>query len=83
MFKTIKLKNILIAVGLIIASVLCSVGIVAVVESKGVPRPKYVIVIDAGHGGRDDGSIGATGTKERLLRDKLIGMSSCCTYLYE
>ena len=53
MFKIIKLKNILIAVGLIIASVLCSVGIVAVVESKGVPRPKYVIVIDAGHGGLD------------------------------
>ena len=71
MIKTIKLKNILIAVGLIIASVLCSVGIVAVVESKGVPRPKYVIVIDAGHGGRDDGSIGATGTKESEINLKI------------
>ena len=71
MIKTIKLKNILIAVGLIIASVLCSVGIVAVVESKGVPRPKYVIVIDAGHGGRDDGSIGTTGTKESEINLKI------------
>lgn len=53
MFKIIKLKNLLIALALITASILCSVGIVAVVESKAIPRPKYTIVIDAGHGGLD------------------------------
>ena len=52
MFKTIKLKSVLVALFLIITSILCSVGIVAVVESKAIPKPKYVIVIDAGHGGR-------------------------------
>ena len=53
MFKIIKLKNLIIAISLIVASILCSIGIVSVVESKNIPRPKYVIVLDAGHGGVD------------------------------
>lgn len=71
MFKIIKLKNLLIALALITASILCSVGIVAVVESKAIPRPKYTIVIDAGHGGRDDGSTGVTGIKESDINLKI------------
>ena len=71
MFKTIKLKSVLVALFLIITSILCSVGIVAVVESKAIPKPKYVIVIDAGHGGRDDGCKGATGTKESEINLKI------------
>lgn len=71
MFKIIKLKNLLIALVLITASILCSVGIVAVVESKAIPRPKYTIVIDAGHGGRDDGSTGVTGVKESDINLKI------------
>lgn len=71
MFKIIKLKNLLIALALITASILCSVGIVAVVESKAIPRPKYTIVIDAGHGGRDDGSTGVTGVKESDINLKI------------
>lgn len=71
MFKIIKLKNILIAVALIVCSILCSIGIVAVVESKAIPRPKYTIVIDAGHGGRDEGSTGITGVKESDINLKI------------
>ena len=71
MFKIIKLKNLLIALALVTASILCSVGIVAVVESKAIPRPKYTIVIDAGHGGRDDGSTGVTGVKESDINLKI------------
>ena len=71
MFKTIKLKNLIIAISLIVASILCSIGIVSVVESKNIPRPKYVIVLDAGHGGRDDGSIGVSGTKESEINLKI------------
>ena len=71
MFKTIKLKSVLVALFLIITSILCSVGIVAVVESKAIPKPKYVIVIDAGHGGRDDGCKGVAGTKESEINLKI------------
>lgn len=71
MFKIIKLKNILIAVALVVCSILCSIGIVAVVESKAIPRPKYKIVIDAGHGGRDEGSTGITGVKESDINLKI------------
>lgn len=71
MFKTIKLKNLIIAVCLIVTSILCSIGIVSVVESKDIPKPKYVIVLDAGHGGRDDGCFGVTGTKESEINLKI------------
>lgn len=71
MFKTIKLKSILVALLLVVTSVLCSIGIVAVVESKAIPKPKYIIVIDAGHGGRDDGCKGVAGTKESEINLKI------------
>ena len=71
MFKTIKLKSILVALLLVVTSVLCSIGIVAVVDSKAIPKPKYVIVIDAGHGGRDDGCQGIAGTKESEINLKI------------
>ena len=71
MFKTIKLKSVLVALFLVITSILCSVGIVAVVESKAIPKPKYIIVIDAGHGGRDDGCKGVAGTKESEINLKI------------
>ena len=71
MFKIIKLKRVLIAVLLIVTSILCSVGIVAVVESKNVPKSIYTIVLDAGHGGRDDGCTGVSGVKEQDINLKI------------
>lgn len=53
MFKVIKLKPILITIAMLMVSILLSVGIVSVVESREVPKPIYTIVIDAGHGGVD------------------------------
>ena len=71
MFKIIKLKNVLIATLLIVSCLLCSISIVVVVESKGIPRQKYVIVIDAGHGGIDGGCEGMQeGSNERELNLK-------------
>lgn len=67
MFKVIKLKSLIIGLLMIIISIALSVGIVAIAESKSIPKPIYTIVIDAGHGGRDDGCEGVTGTKESVI----------------
>lgn len=63
MFRVLKLRPIMVGISLVLISVLLGVGIVAV-SSDDVPRPKYTIVIDAGHGGRDDGCTGVSGAKE-------------------
>lgn len=78
MFKVLKLKPIMVGVALVLISVFLGVGIVAV-SSDNVPKSQYTIVIDAGHGGRDDGCTGVSGTKEseinlsiaRMLKDNL------------
>ena len=64
MIKVIKLKPILMLVGILLAGVLLSIGIVSVVNTREIPKSIYTIVIDAGHGGRDDGCSGALGSKE-------------------
>lgn len=71
MIKVIKLRPILMVVGIILASVLLSIGIVGVVSVKEIPKSVYTIVIDAGHGGRDDGCSGVNGSKESDINLKV------------
>lgn len=71
MFKVIKLKPILITIAMLMLSIFLSVGIVSVVESREVPKPIYTIVIDAGHGGRDDGCVSDNGTIESEINLKI------------
>lgn len=71
MFKAIRLKPILIGIALILISMLLSIGFVSVVSMESIPKSEYTIVIDAGHGGRDDGSTGASGVKESEVNLKI------------
>lgn len=64
MIKCFKLRNILIPIAIFIFCCLISLGIVAVNELTDSPFRPYTIVLDAGHGGRDNGCIGINGTKE-------------------
>ena len=70
MYKVIKLKPILMAIGMFLIGVLLSVGIVTITNNE-VPKTTYTIVIDAGHGGRDDGCSGVGGTKESGVNLKI------------
>ena len=63
MFKVLKLKTILIFLGIMIVSVIGSIGVVRAVDKKS-PKPLYTIVIDSGHGGRDNGCSGKNGSVE-------------------
>lgn len=53
MFGIIKLKRIMIVAVLILLSAILSVRAVKVIKIEASPKAKHVIVIDAGHGGRD------------------------------
>ena len=62
-FITIKKRTICIVLACIV--LICSlVGIFYAVSTASSPQPYYTVVIDAGHGGIDNGSIGYSGTLE-------------------
>lgn len=64
MIKVFKLKSIIIIAFVIALTIIFGIGIVNVSSQADIPKPLYTIVIDAGHGGRDDGCSGVRGTKE-------------------
>ena len=65
MFKVVRLKKVIIACVIVcVCILLCVVGVVVKTTNSVSPKAVYTIVIDAGHGGRDDGCSGINGTKE-------------------
>ena len=71
MFHCIRLKSVIVFMFILIISVGVSAGIVVVVKGDSVPKPTYTIVVDAGHGGRDDGCTGSAGTRESEINLKI------------
>ena len=57
-FLIIKKKTISIVMAIIIA--LASMITLSIITTSSSPKPEYTIVIDAGHGGRDGGTVGKT-----------------------
>lgn len=67
MFKVLKLKPIIIVVAVLFCAVL-GMGVVSVVRTNSIPKSTYTVVIDAGHGGIDGGSVGvSSGITEAVL----------------
>lgn len=57
-FLIIKKKTICLVMAIIIA--LASMITLSIITTSSSPKPEYTIVIDAGHGGRDGGTVGKT-----------------------
>ncbi len=67
MFKVIKLKTLIVSISVLLLVALLGVSVVSAVSMDVSPKSAYTIVIDAGHGGRDGGVVGARGTVEKEI----------------
>ena len=66
--KVLTIKKRTLCVILVCIILICSVvGICYAVQATSSPKLEYTIVIDAGHGGRDGGSVGELGSIEKEL----------------
>ena len=78
-FLTVRKRKIcIILVGVIL---ICSiVGVFYAVKATSSPKPKYTIVIDAGHGGKDGGAVGTvSGVTESFLNlEYARGLEKIC-----
>lgn len=66
MFKIFKLKSLIAVAAVLVIAVGLGVGVVSVASVKNSPQKEYTIVIDAGHGGRDGGSVGEISVEKDL-----------------
>ena len=62
----IKFKKAVVALILSVIFVFLVVGVPAIVSASS-PAPEFVVVLNAGHGGIDGGSVGYSGTTERVI----------------
>lgn len=77
-FITIK-KRTLCVVLLCIILICSAVGVCFTVKATSSPKPEHIIVIDAGHGGRDGGTVGSGGAVEsRLNLDFALTLKQMC-----
>ena len=77
-FITIK-KRTLCVVLLCIILICSAVGVCFAVKATSSPKPEHIIVIDAGHGGRDGGTVGSGGAIESQLNlDYAITLKQMC-----
>ena len=66
--KFLTIKKHTLCVILVSVILICSVvGVCYAVRVVSSPKALYTIVIDAGHGGRDGGSVGSSGGTESEL----------------
>lgn len=77
-FLTIKKKTIVIVLSILVAFV--SVISVAAITTSSMPKPNRTIVIDAGHGGRDGGTVGKTTgvTESKLNLEYALELKELC-----
>lgn len=71
MIFSINLKKYRLLFVLILCVILGGIVVGTVISTSDVPKLSHTIVIDAGHGGRDDGCSGVSGSKESEINLKI------------